>query len=927
MLGPLPLPHLLAAIWDGQVLATDLVSQDESPWVAAADYSELSQAFHRAAAGGQSSAPELPAAAPDLFTSTPAPQGGSPLTPPPGAGPLLTPPPAGDDDGEEAATQVVSVSAFLPQLEQLAQEAPAATPAPAAVPERRSPSGRHPSMGRRDSGRQALRGGAEAPVFEGKLEARALASVLGRVLRQKLTGTLTLQGPYRLTLQFAGGAAVAASGSPLASGAAQRTAQTLGLDPAALAQAASNDPSDLAAALEAAGALEPRRRTQFLSLYAFEQALSAFTWRGGRYAFHASEVPDKPAFHLNAYALLRAGLATGYELAELSNQVAGWCSAALQPGNPSTAPDPNSLHLDERELALLKLVDKGPPFRELVRRATDELGLSERSALCFLYGAYNVGLVTIAASAAGTSAGVLEPSVPLRTVLQADYFELLGLARTPGPLEPSAVDTAFRAARERASALPLPPEQLRHVLTRLERAHHCLGSEQLRSIYLEQGEEAALQAANPEARSDTPGGIHIRAQPEQRLRTAAGPGGAAAASKAATPAPDGRPGARSRTPRVRGRTPMPRGSSGGHKLEELQAKNFEKAQVLIDSKKYKEAQTILRQLVKVDPTDGRLHAHLAWAAYMATRRKEADRKDALRSLELALRMDRRQACTYYFMGKVFQDSGARQKARGAMAKAVELDPTFGNARATLGRLRKKGNDLGDDRGKVQLAVGAFVLLFGVLFYVANYLGHDPAAAVDGFGAQEYYYHPTAWFFYVRRVLVLALGAIGSYAVFRYRKGRAVAGWSVAGIIFGLLLGYLSHTMYAMRFPRGEVPPVYLAMLLVALHAVADEHFFRGFLQRSLMPYFGRALPAALAAGVVYGLYHLSYVSFWWGLHFFHPGRLLGSMPIQVISLTVTMGVPLGLLYAKSRSVVPGILAQVAFGWIYIVLSIMQGQGG
>ena len=377
----------------------------------------------------------------------------------------------------------------------------------------------------------------------------------------------------------------------------------------------------------------------------------------------------------------------------------------------------------------------------------------------------------------------------------------------------------------------------------------------------------------------------------------------------------------------RGRTPLPRGASGRQKLEELQAKNFEKAVALIDAKKYKEAQTILRQLIKMDPTAGNFHAYQAWATYQRTRRKDADRTDALRALELALRMDRRQACTYYFFGQVYKDAGARQKARVAMAKAVELDPTFGDARASLGRLRTKGEDLGGDRGKLPLALGAFVLLFAVLFYVANYLGHDPTSPVDGFGAQEYYYHPTAWLFYARRGLVLLLGVIGSYAVFRYSKARSIVGWSAAGILFGLFLGYMSYTMYAMRFSRNEVPPFYMAMLLVMLHAVADEHFFRGFLLRALLPYFQRVLPGVLVAGLLYGIYHLSYVSFWWGLHYFHPGRLLGSMPIQVISLTVTMGIPLGLLYAKSRSVVPGILAQIAFGWLYLVLSTMQGQGG
>ncbi|MBM4319913.1 MAG: CPBP family intramembrane metalloprotease [Deltaproteobacteria bacterium] len=583
--------------------------------------------------------------------------------------------------------------------------------------------------------------------------------------------------------------------------------------------------------------------------------------------------------------------------------------------------------LTPEEKQILWLVQTGCSFGDAVSHSVERLGLPRPLVLRSLYAMYQLGMLTLvsgrtSSSASAVARGLYDPTLPMdllvRNVQETDFFTLLGLTRQD---EPGDVQSAFLRARAQVRSLTGDPKQLERILARLERALRCLADPAQRRIYLEQGEQA-LPGEQTVVRTTTPlpmdaAGVRFAAA---STTTTSGHQLPAVQIPPRTEAPS-----RENISGGRTATPVPRTTSS---LELLQAQNFEKARRHVESKQYGEALLLLRQLVKVAPVVGRYQAYLAWASYLDGKQTVEDTMATKNAMDQAIHLDLDDPDAYYFRGMLHARMEATRKAKQDLTLALDLNKEHTAAREALTRLgeaaRKKTQQ--GDRRQLTIALGLFGLAFAVLFYAANFLGHDPAAVVDSWGAEEAYYHPTNWFFYARRGSLLLLGVLGSLLLFRREKSEGVGGKTFLGLCYGLVLGYLSYAMYSLSFPKDEVPGISLVMLMVVLHACADEFFFRGVVARAILPFFGQLLPGALIASLIYGLYHLSYVSYWWSLHYFYPAQLLGSMPVQVVSLSVTMGLPLTLLYAKSRSVVPGIFAQVAFGWVFLILTIYHAQG-
>lgn len=921
MLGPMPLPLLLAHIWDGRVGGADLISRDAGQWLPANQLPELAKAFEKAAAPeARSSSPALPAPTPSPMpvsarapslpptssplislqppvqvaaaaaaldaarAHTPPPQRlASPLLPaPPPRGPLKPPPPQSED---EAPTEVMSKQ----QLESVDVK-----------------------------GRGIRLGDGDQPVLSGRLEQVPLVKVLGRILRTGLTGRLVLEGPFRLVLRCNAGTVVAAEREPRSDEQERFAAELLHIPETALAAATGQDDS-LSASLQASGAIDASTARSLSSLASFEEALAPFGWRSGSYAFVAAPEPSTPEFHVHGFDLLRAGISVGFTLDEMEAAVGGWTHAAISPGTGPATVDPESMPLTAEERQLLDLVVAGRSFGDTVEEAGKSLGLPRPLVLRTLYTMYHLGMLTLVSgrthsSASAVAQGIYDPTLPtdvlVRNVQEADFFALLGLARSD---EPGDVHAAFQRARAQVRSLTGDPRQIERILARLEKAHRCLADPGLRKLYLEQGEQA-IPSEPGTTRVATPLPV------DSAVRIGLG-----STSTPSMPVIQARTASQDLSGILRTSSGSPRTTS---QLEILQAQNFEKARRHIEGKQYSEAVLLLRQLVKVSPMVGRYQAYLGWALYLSGKQTVEDAMTAKSAMDQAINLDLEDPDSYYFRGMLHLRMESQRKARQDFQQALELNREHAAAREALLRLEEAARTTvgTKERTQVGLALGAFVAVFASLFVVANFVGYDPKAAVDGFAVQEYYYHPTSWFFYVRRGTLLVLGLLLTFLLFKRQKSQHVVGYTFLGIAFGLVLGYLCYSLYGMRFPKGEVPDVSLVMLMVVLHAFGEEFFFRSVLTRALLPFFSQVLSGAIVAALLYGLYHLSYVSYWWGLHFFHPGMLLGSMPIQVINIAATVGLPLSLLYGKSRSVVPGISAQLAFGWTFLVLAILHAQG-
>ena len=155
------------------------------------------------------------------------------------------------------------------------------------------------------------------------------------------------------------------------------------------------------------------------------------------------------------------------------------------------------------------------------------------------------------------------------------------------------------------------------------------------------------------------------------------------------------------------------------------------------------------------------------------------------------------------------------------------------------------------------------------------------------------------FFYVRRLALLFIGLLlivflGSGEGFGARLQNVGFGPDPAGmaaaVFFGLVLGLMAPTQFVLNASLGGL------LGLTLLHVLSEEVFFRGFVTRKLMDQFDAPMVVIVVSGLIFGIYHLTFASFYW----MDPGRL----PMAVGMLTVGAGIPYAWLYVKSESIFP-----------------------
>lgn len=196
-----------------------------------------------------------------------------------------------------------------------------------------------------------------------------------------------------------------------------------------------------------------------------------------------------------------------------------------------------------------------------------------------------------------------------------------------------------------------------------------------------------------------------------------------------------------------------------------------------------------------------------------------------------------------------------------------------------------------------VAGAAVVLLAGLLSAMAGSIGRAEAVYELGNG-----------FFWVRRLFLLGVGAVAAYLAFGSQI-LAGARWKASGP--GLLFAVAMGLGVGLVSPSQPVAAGAVGLVLMAsAHVLAEEVFFRLYVDAALVQT-KSPLAAASISGALFGLYHLSYghmqvgVSFWVALQW-------------AALIAVGAGVPLSLLFHKTRSFLPPLIAHLVLNIVMIL---------
>lgn len=205
-------------------------------------------------------------------------------------------------------------------------------------------------------------------------------------------------------------------------------------------------------------------------------------------------------------------------------------------------------------------------------------------------------------------------------------------------------------------------------------------------------------------------------------------------------------------------------------------------------------------------------------------------------------------------------------------------------------------------------VGLTAATLGGLFFLAN---------VVPLGAKEYFYDGKDPFFFVRRGWLIFAGLLGVYLTRERSRGflqnigfSAPGGLLFLAVIWGIALGIVSP---GQRVDASAALLVYLTVL----HVISEELFFRAFLTGGLLRFFGRERwrISILVSAAIYGVYHLSYYSFW------HETALFPQI-YYCAGIGILAGGPYAWLYHKSSSIVPPVVCHLLVNTVMMLTSLL-----
>lgn len=184
------------------------------------------------------------------------------------------------------------------------------------------------------------------------------------------------------------------------------------------------------------------------------------------------------------------------------------------------------------------------------------------------------------------------------------------------------------------------------------------------------------------------------------------------------------------------------------------------------------------------------------------------------------------------------------------------------------------------------------------------------------GLAEARYMATSGLFYLRLLILLTAG-LGLSALLLRGERLTVQSfsvsprWALIAAGAGVAGGILSPLA-----PVGGAP-IPIALSMTFLHAIAEETFFRGFIDRALANAFPELVSRTAIGATLFGLYFLTYASLW-------QGRSTLEALLWSFALTIVAGVPLSILYHRSKSFLVPLVCHLALNISMIAMSYLRG---
>jgi curved DNA-binding protein CbpA len=116
----------------------------------------------------------------------------------------------------------------------------------------------------------------------------------------------------------------------------------------------------------------------------------------------------------------------------------------------------------------------------------------------------------------------------------------------------------------------------------------------------------------------------------------------------------------------------------------LQAEEcFQKGCILVKARKYAEAVKMLDDAIKANADEGEYFGWRGWAKYFSNEDKSKAYIEAMKDIELSLKMNPAAAAVHYFLGFLLKAKGDLARAKASFKKCADLDPRHIDAQREL----------------------------------------------------------------------------------------------------------------------------------------------------------------------------------------------------------------------------------------------------
>ncbi|NMB75636.1 MAG: DUF4388 domain-containing protein [Myxococcales bacterium] len=446
--------------------------------------------------------------------------------------------------------------------------------------------------------------------------------------------------------------------------------------------------------------ISPHELFEHLREQLLEKVYEVFHWRVGRYAFFEGQEfkGSLLPINFNPWETIAEGVRRGYELAELRDLLMPYGNYLIVPGENSSL-HLNQLGLMPRELKVFKLAQG----QRTLHAINEEMGIGEENlftVLSMVYLGLELELLALGEQIHESSAAELddginwEQDVPREAPAAATGSdagaESTGAAVTDEgaqaaeavPLPGTPVKAAPRVTREE--------QELLETLNKLKEQDHFERLGLPRNALAKDVSKAFLQAArrfHPD---------QLSPETSARIRDLTSEVFALLNEAQQTLTNDAR------------RAEYLAGLEAGAKDGQVDVGNivqaemlFQKGEVLVNNRKFEEAQKVFDEALKLNPDEGEFLIYRGYAAFFA--KPNADsfyRQNCLDNITRGLKMrDNNVANGYLFLGRIQKAMGDEEAARKSFKKALSLEHNHLEAQRELRLMSMRDEKKGGLFGK------------------------------------------------------------------------------------------------------------------------------------------------------------------------------------------------------------------------------------